>query len=65
MSVIIKNMDMPTECGTCKLWGSCGLIKSFPPSKQIKVFVDKIRLTECPLEEIPDREETGDDTMEI
>ena len=53
MSVIIKGMEVPIECGRCRLWGSCMLIKNLSPSQQVKVFVNKIKLDDCPIIEIP------------
>ena len=59
MSVILKNMNMPENCGKCFLAGMCGVhsVEEWPDLESIMyndvIGVDGVRDPDCPLVPVP------------
>ena len=59
MSVLIKGLDMPKNCGRCRLNGVCEVLplEEWPDLESIYtndvIGVDGVRHKDCPLVEVP------------
>lgn len=61
MSVIVKNMEMPENCGGCRFIGSCGVHgnEEWPDIESIMfndvIGIDGKRDKDCPLHPLPEK----------
>ena len=61
MSVIVKGMEMPENCGGCRFIGSCGVLgnEEWPDIESIMfndvIGIDGKRDKDCPLRPLPEK----------